>query len=388
MMRARCLAAFAALALLHLPLLAQQQPSDQIKDYLVDVGAGPVSAAELIGVSSTAVTNVQSLKDLNVLLTPGSGADQQAGMGLQLAPFRTQWSPFSATDYVNRAGVRLLGSLSLSYAQNTAKHDDRDYRQQSAALHAAYYFDPNDDPIYAAHQAFAHCNISDIEIKKGQALLALIAEARKTLGREPTPEEKDKITVGYLAGADFAKLKDQADQAVKQCVADAARDNWNATLLTATLGGAWIRPDAGGGSRLSLGRSLSVAGVVKAGANGAVNLLARFNRHELDLDTLASTPAYKAHTLLAARYTYRGTQDSKLYGMAEVSNAKDSVATVSNAAYKYAVGLDAKVFDAVWLEFRLGRARAGSPGAGDETKALMSLKWSPTPSLPALFSSK
>lgn len=387
-MSTRIMAALMGVALSAPSAFAQSQQSDKLQDYLVDIGAGPVSAADLIGVSATAVTNVQSLKDLNVLFSPSAGTGQEAGVGLQVAPFRTQWSGLSARDYADSASTRLLGALSLSYAQNKAKYNDVEYRQQAVALHAAYYYHREDDPIYAAHAAFAHCAITDIEVKKGEGLLALIAQARKALGREPTQEEKDRITVGYLASPDFAKLVDDADQAVKKCVADAARDKWNATLFTATLGGAWIRPDTGGGSNLSLARSLSLAGVVGVGESGAVNLLARLNRHELDLDTLAGVPSYKNRTLVAARYTYRGNKDSTLYGLAEVSNAKGSQATISDSAFKYALGLDAKLFDSVWLEFRVGRARSSNSSSGDETKALASLKWSSTPSLPTLFSSK
>jgi hypothetical protein len=379
----------AGLLVVHAAAASQGKQSNDINDYLVDIGAGPVSAADLIGVSSTAVTNVQSLKDFNVLFTPGTGSEQQTGMGLQLAPFRTRWSPISAQEYHASAGARLLGALSLSYAQNQAKYNNLDYRQQAAALHVAYYVKPEDDPIYVAYDAFINCTQEhDATLQMAEGVQKATTAYRKALAvdRPLTAEELETVKHAYEATADFAKLKDTADQAVKQCVASRARDNWNATLLTATIGGAWIRPNAGGGSTLTLARSLSLAGVFYGGANGAFNVLARFNRHELDLDTLAGAPAYKDRTLLAARYTYRGAKDSTLYGLAEVSNAKSSEATISDSAFKYALGLDAKLFDAVWLEFRVGRARSSNSSSGDATKGLLSLKWSPTPTLPTLFS--
>lgn len=380
------------LALLNGSALAQTAPkpsaqSDAIKDYLVDVGAGPVAAADLIGVSSSAVTDVQNLKDLNVLLTPSTGSDQQAGMGLQFAPFRSQWSTISANDYMNSAGARFLGSLSLSYAQNKAKYGDVDYRQQAAALHAHFYPNPADDPIYNAHEAFASCQpMKDIQFKVVDKINALLVAAERAKGSALTQPEQKKIESDYKDTDEYKRQVAALDPAIVKCVADAARNSWNKTLLAATIGEAWIRPETGAASSLTLARSLSLQGVYGPSANSALNFAARFSWHELDTDTLAKTPAYKNNNLVAARYTYRGAEDSTLFGLAEVSNAKSSdAATISNAAFKYALGLDAKVFNAVWLEFRVGRARSSTSGTPDETKALMSIKWSATPSLPTVF---
>lgn len=383
-MSAARLVALSGLALAASGVAAQSTQSDRLSDYLVDIGPGPVSAADLIGVSAASVTDIQSLKDFNVLLSPGDGSEQKTGMGLQITPGRTQWSPITARQYVDSDWSRFLASISISYAQNQATYVGADYRQQAAALHAAYYFRPADDPIVAAHNSFAGCEAAfGIERQKAKGMLDALAKLKEALGRDPTPEERAKAVVDYNASALFVRLSDEAGAAVKQCVADGAREAWNAPLVTLTLGSARIRPEQGGNS-LSLGRSLSLAAVLPGGKEAAINVLARFNRKEVDTDTLAASPTYSDHTLLAARYTYRGGKDSKLFGIAEVSNAKSSDATISGSNFKYALGVDAKVLDAFWLEFRVGRARAVSNG-DEETKALLAVKWSSTPGLPTLF---
>jgi hypothetical protein len=361
----------------------QPASSPDLKDYLVDIGAGPVSAADLIGVSATAVTEVQSLKDFNVLLSPGVGGGQKTGMGLQITPARTPWSPMTARQYVDSDAYRLLGSLSLSYAQNSAIYGGATYRQQGAALHLGYYLHKADDPLVAAHEAFANCD----ELRTIGFLITHFVQDQKAKARLANPAitqaELDKIDNSYNASPEFAKRLTEADAAVKECVADKARDKWNSAMVALTVGTAWIRPDSGG-TQLPLARSLSLAAVLPDRDVGAFNLVARFNRHEVDVDSLATTPTYGSHTLVAARYTYRGPKDSDLYKLVEVSNARDSDATVASTAFKLALGVDKRVSDGVWLEFRVGRARSNN-GSGDQTKALMTFKWSPTPTLPTLF---
>lgn len=357
--------------------------SQDIKDYLVDIGAGPVSAADIIGVSATAVTNVQSLKDFNVLLTPGVGGSQKTGMGLEIAPARTPWSPMTARQYVENNAYRLLGSLSVSYAQNTADYGGATYRQQAAALHLAYYLHKKDDPLVAADTAFEQCKpLSDIGPLFSHDLVALRKAAR---AKNPaiTDDELQAIGEAYNESAAFKDRLAAADAAVQKCVADGVVDTWNKPLLSLTIGAARIRPDAGG-KQLTLARSLSVAAVLPDRDVGAFNLVARLNRHEVDTDTLATTPTYSSRTLVAGRYTYRGPKDSDLYKLVEVSNARNADGTVSSTAFKIALGIDKKIAEGTWLEFRVGRARSND-GSGDQTKALMTFKWSPTPTLPTLF---
>ena len=379
---------------------AQTTPpaSDKIKDYLVDIAPGPVSAAEMLGVSASAVTNIQALKDLNVLLQPGTSTDQKAGFGLEITPLRTKWSSVSATQYRSNPAVRLMASTSLSYAKKSAKYGTVDYSQQAIAVHASHFLDSKNDPIVAAHAAFETCiELGEIETRKVKGLLAATSAKLAQLqlqdvaaGRPPrkdlTQSERADVEEAFLKGSEFSAWVEDANKAVKQCVAKAAKAKWNAKAVAVTLGSAWISPEAGG-TRLTLARTLSVSATFDVGPDGGVNLVAKRAQKELDTSTLGGTIVHKNRTLLAGRYTYRGPEDSKLFGIVEVSNAKKGTGTSTDSAFKYALGVDARVAEGFWLEFRVGRAVTAS-GAKEETKGLVNFKWSPTPDLPQLWEKK
>lgn len=364
--------------------------SDRISDYLVDLGPGPVSAADLIGVSASSVTNVQALKDFNVLLTPGSTGSDKTGFGLELTPARSSLFPqmISVAQYVDEAHpiYRVLGSLSLSYAQNTNTVSDVDYRQTSAALHAGFYIDIRNDPIYAAHAAFADCaDLVSVERQKGQGELAAIAAWRAAHdGAMPNPDQIGQISKDYARSDAFVRLVSDAKDAAKTCVAQAAKAKWNAGQVAVTYGAAWIKP-AAGGSALSLGRTLSLAAVVPMGDSAVLNLAWRNMRRELDLSTIAATPSYSQDNLVGGRITWRGDASrGDTFALVEVSNAKSNADTLSNTAFKAALGLDHRIAEGVWLEFRFGRSRSAS-GDKETTKGLLGVTWSPTSTLPKLF---
>lgn len=365
--------------------------SDKISDYLVDLGPGPVSAADLIGVSASSVTNVQALKDFNVLLTPGSTGSDKTGFGLELTPARSSLFPqmISAAQYVDKAHPidRVLGSLSLSYAQNTHTLSDLDYRQTSAAIHAGYYINPDNDPIVAAHSAFAHCvDAQAIGVLEAQGLLSVVSVWRAThQNAVPTKEELDQLSKDYAKSDAFVKMVSDANTAAKTCVAQAAKTKWNAGQVSVTYGAAWIKPVSGGGSQLSLGRTLSLAGVVPLGDSAVLNLAWRNMRRELDLSTIAATPGYSQGNLVGGRITWRGDASrGDTFALVEVSNAKSNSDTLANTAFKAALGLDHRIADGVWLEFRFGRSRSES-GDKETTKGLLDVTWSPTSTLPKLF---
>jgi len=362
---------------------AEKAPSDKLADYLVDIGAGPVSAADLIGVAGTGVTQVQSLKDFNVLFQPGAGGDQKAGYGLELTPLRTRWSPVGIAQYRADPWTRFLASTSVSYARNTASYAGATHVQQAAAIHATYFWKPADDPVVAAHMAFDTCDTAlGIEKQKAAELQRRLQERA---ARTPpiTNDDRDRITREYLDSASFQKLATDADEAVQKCVAGAAKAAWNAPVIAATLGAADIQPEAGG-ARLALTRSLSLSAVFPAGANGAVNLTVRRSQKDLDLKSIGTRPTFGRTTLVGGRYTYRGNENSDLFGVLEVSDTHGVQDGIASTAFKYALGIDKKVGDLVWIEFRLGRARSITSGK-DEPKALLNLKWSSTPSLPTLW---
>ena len=108
-----------------------------------------------------------------------------------------------------------------------------------------------------------------------------------------------------------------------------------------------------------------------------LNLTLRRVDKEVDLGTLATTPSFNSSTLAAARYTAGWGAGRDFYAIAEVSNASQSQNTLANAAFKYALGVDKKLGENMWLELRLGRSRVTN-GSGEETAALLNLKIAPS----------
>ena len=125
---------------------------------------------------------------------------------------------------------------------------------------------------------------------------------------------------------------------------------------------------------------MTLSGIVKSGADSAVHLTLQRVANEVDLTTLATTAVLKSSSLAAARFTFgsSGTANQRL--LAEISNAKASKATNANSAFRYALGLDQKVFDGLWLELRVGKKRITETGK-DESVALFNLNFAPSPKL-------
>ena len=75
--------------------------------------------------------------------------------------------------------------------------------------------------------------------------------------------------------------------------------------------------------------------------------------------------------------TYGDQEAGSLRGLVEVSNAKSDSAGVFREAFMHAIGIDKKIANGMWLEFRLGRNRTVTDGKEQNT-ALMNLNLSPT----------
>jgi hypothetical protein len=181
-------------------------------------------------------------------------------------------------------------------------------------------------------------------------------------------------------------MRDKATQAAKQCVdaaATKAADKWNASQVSYTLGAGWVQGAAADAPRLSLGRSLNLSAALYAGPNALANLTLKRTNKAIDTDTLATTPVYKGSTLAAARWTFGHGDKAGLFVLAEISNAKSSSGTVDNSAFKAALGLDKRLWDGGWLEFRIGRKRSIDTGK-DSTVGLLNLKVAPGASIPKL----
>ena len=354
-------AAAAACALLNGPAWAQSETPDALSSYLVDVGSGSVSAAGLVGVSGSAITNLQSSQDLILAVAPFSSDSSRSGYGLAITPARTSILPMSGATYVGNPLIRIVGAATLSYGENTSTLSGSSYRRIAASLDTTYYLDREDDPIFIGYGAFTsdRCRKAREEPQK-RAIDAA--------------EKRDTDT--------FNKEMEETTAADRKCVNDTlkSRARWNAGKLSLAYGAGWIRPDSAAGTQLSLGRTLAASGMFGVGRDSAANVTLRRTVSEVDLTTLTGTPVFKDSGLAAIRFTNGSAGDGDLFWLAEASSASSTTVTVSNNAFKYAVGIDKRIYQGVWLEFRLGRNRT-LEGTSNQTASLLALKWAPTSSL-------
>jgi hypothetical protein len=350
-----------ALALFAGAALAQEEKKNDLS--VTDFSAGAVSAGTLVGLEKTAITEVQSSQDLVVALKPLSSGQSKTGFGIAVSPFRTTIMPMAGSDYAKKGWEgtknRLLGALTLSYAENAATIASTSYRKSGFSADTSLYLNDENDPVIRGNRAFGAC------------------KAR----REAQDKMKEALEKGDTATAE--KLEGEAAKAAKDCIDKANDPNkapWNADRIALSFGGGWIKPDNGMGAKESLGRSLTLGGLFAAGKQGALQLSYRRTTHEVDLTTLGGSPGYKGSKLAAARFTYGSEENGETKVLAEVSNANTSEVTVSNGVYKYAIGLDKKVAKGVWLQFRLGKNRTLG-GTSTETTSLLTLNFAPTASL-------
>jgi hypothetical protein len=333
-----------------------KEDPDTLAAYLTDVTAGAVSAGNIVGLQESAITSVQTSQDLLLALKPLTSSSSKNGFGLAISPFRTTIAPMSGQSYANSNLMRFVGGMTLSYAENNATLASTSYRKSAFSVDSSYYLSKDEDPVIAGNYAFSHCHEKDVAMEK------------------------------YLKAAenDDAKgMKDAqklAEDAVKACVDTVLkRSAWNASRISVSFGAGSIKPDDNSVSKESLGRSMTVNGILRAGDQGAFYLSLRRTNHEVDLASLMTTAiAHRDSNLAAARYTYGSKDDNgDLKALVEVSNAKASVVTVSNNVYKYAIGIDKKIIKGLWFEFRIGRNHTFD-GKAMQTTSLLNLNISPS----------
>lgn len=361
-------------AALMVPLSLWADDKDEFKNYLVDVGAGHVSASDMLKVSSSAVTTIEAPKDFVTALNAFDSGDSKNGVGLAITPARTSLAPVSISNYVSSPLVRLWAGTTFSYAKNRNALGGIDYKQDAAAFNVSYYLNPKDDPHVAAYEAFSGCEKrKELNVAETNQLLAALAAAGA--------DEKKKDEARQAAKDRQAAYRTALTAVARECARDAAGPKWNATQVAVSFGQAWIRGPGAAASRLSLARTIVLSGTYGPSAQTLLNVTLRRSDRELDLETIAASPAYRRSTIAAARLTYGHGEERDLYGLVEVSNAKSSTATLPNSSFKYALGVDKRVAEGVWLEFRVGRRQVVESGAM-ETVGLLNLKLSTTTTLP------
>lgn len=365
-----------------------------IKDYLFTHNAGPVAANDIIGVSKSVVSDLQTPRDLALSLGNFGDRDTQSGFGISFSPGRSGFDALAvAADKYRDGGLwrRVWGGTTFSYAQNRKEVGNAEYDQSALAVSASFLLDPDEDPIVIAYRALGDMSEAGVCRNGLQALEAsersleeiqrnLVAEETARLGRAPNLAELNAIAKKSSEQHAEASSKLAAVRVCAHKVATDISTKWNARRFQLLVGRGWIRPATGGGERLRLATHAKVAVALGVGSDGLVNLTWRRAGDELDLTTLGSTAAFKNTNSAAVRYTYRASKKGDMFAIAEVSSVKAATTTASQADFKQALGLDKMVAPGLWLEFRYGRART-AVGTSLENKALFALKFSEDTSL-------
>ena len=361
---------------------------DAISDYLVNLDAGAISAGEILGLSGSVIGSAHNTKDLIGAISAASGDKSKGGFGISFTPARSSIEALALPmeRYLEKGPglARIWGNTTFSYAQNRTSVGTADYAQDAVAVRAVLYMDAASDPVVASHAAF-----QDAACRKDVApeLLQAALKAEETrLGRPLVQADRDalrdRLTKQTPTREALEKDAKQQSDCIKAAVKE-ARSRWNATQVSLMLGQGWIRGNTAGAPKLSLSRHVSLIGAWGPNDSSLLNLTVRRVDKELLLDTLSGTPAYKSFTLTALRYTIGFGGKSDLYALAEVSNVRKEQNSISNGAFKSALGVDMKAGENMWLELRVGRSRTVS-GSGEQTTALMNLKFSPTSGLATL----
>lgn len=345
---------------------------DPLAKYQADLSAGAVSANEILGLTTSAVTTIQSPKDFVAALNGQNSDAGKAGFGLAFTPARTSFAPVSIADYTRRTGSRVWAGTTFSYAQNTKAQGGVDYRQEAYAARVAWYLNAEDDPYVAGFRAFANCDpLTKLERDRGDLMVKLMA---KLVAGGMSPVDAESKALAEMNEKAFLT---KASRLYKECVDSGikdAKDKWNASQVALMVGEGRIRNPAAGATSLSLGRSASVAIALGPNKDSLVNITVRRTDKALDVSTIAGTPVFKSSSLVGARWTYRAIDTEDLYALAEISNAKAKDPAASGV-FKVALGIDKRLSEGIWVELRLGRNRT-QDGLTEQTTALMSLKFS------------
>lgn len=357
----------AGLALALLAASAAAEPGD-INDYLVDISGGAVSAVALVGADPSAISTIQTSQDIIVALQPLTTADGRKGaFAVAITPARTTLLPMSGERYVGHWAMRLLGNLTLSYAQDREEIGGQAYQKAAFSLDTSHYLRLKDDPVYQSGQAFKAC--AD---RSGSAHVKALADLETE--RPQLSEEEFTKRFEALMNNRAGELQPCIDEAL------AARQatRWNAARLSFSLGEGRIRAAAGGGPSYSLGKQVTLNGQYPLGAKGLAQMSLRHARDAVETASLAgSTPSFKASSLAAIRLTYGDQDSSSLRAMVEASNSRKSAAGVFSTAFMHAVGIDKKLAKGAWLELRIGRNRSVVDGEV-QTTSLMAVNIAPT----------
>jgi hypothetical protein len=370
-----------------------------LSDVKVDSAPGSISATSLLGLAGDTVTDVQNPRDITVFL---QAFDSSKTFGLSVTPARTALVPMSISTYATQgiAGipVRLLASTTLGYAQATTRVDAADYRQQAWSIETSAFLDPDDDPLLAYTGRLARVRLdtsadnpcvfapaampvaaSAASAPSSAAASALPIAQRAGAAPPPTPAVDAPSAPAPLA-PDSPRAIELDKRAAKCHALVAASMRWNTSRVWLSFASGTFRGTASGSPSHGLGRTV-VAGIswgIGGGTAGTGAQLTAGLRRSLDEPVLATygdaSPQHRNSTLGTLRAAYG---KSTFRALAEASNAHDEAPGASGRTFKRAIGIDLRLSEGIWLDFRVGRQRR-IDDLGDETGSSIVLNISPT----------
>ncbi len=347
------------------------------EDYLADWSGATISASGMLGLEGEAITTIDNKRSLTVALQGLLDDDSGNAFGLALTPARSSLAPMNLSSYASHWYMRLLGSLTLSYAQGATTIEAVDYDRKAYAVDTNFFFDRRDDPAVAYALGFASCNIfrTPTPTMSRAEFDAELAAGVEEPARHPNAD-------GSASADDIRARAAECRDGVEKLV----NDRWNRSQLSVAYGAARIQPKDHSKPEDSLGKTLAVTLVYSFGKVGplpGIDMLSK--KFALTLNYRRSTDEPVLETLAAAQTTHK---DSSLFigrltggsGSARVfvefSDARSREITASQRAFKRAVGLDYRLYEGAWLNLRVGKQRKVD-GTDDETGTLFSVSVSP-----------
>lgn len=343
----------------------------KFSDFQADDAAMTVSAASMAGIAPSAVTIAESTRDVGVFI---KGFDSKSkGVGFAISPARVShpWPKVDLADYLNRRwDAILLTGLTISLAQGRTELDGRNYVRRALAVTTGGTFANRDDAIWVASDALAG-SCADEAISR--QLQATDPESEPDTGKVGKKMLAPKEKASGLAKCIKAEM-------------DKLNNRWFRSLWSITYAIGDVKQDASGRQAVRLGDTFAVAARWGDGIKGhgpdadfewgwALSGSAKFTRNDPVLSTLDTAALLHKSTRLVALKGAIGT--ASMRGIAEYSGARVREAQTGELTLKKAIGLDYRVREGWWLNFRYGK-RQKTTGDGDETAGLLTLTISPS----------
>lgn len=345
-----------------------------------DQAAAQVSAASLLGLSGEAVSPVENVRGLVVALRGLDAGGKKGTLGIAIAPGRTAFAPVNLSDYAKEgwqgALWRIAAATTLGYAQGNVTVGTVDFERSAYSVETSYYLTREEDPHVALALAYAKGACKPlVAATPATSASASLAAAPPTMDGSVAPGGADGS-----APKEAAEVKGAADLQAVQARAKACREGladslaWNRARVSLAWAHGSTQRVTGGAGAVSLGSAWAASGLLGLGQQAAVSISHKRSRGEPVQASLVDGPVRTKNNSLTVLRLHVGT--ATLRGLLEGSNATQRDDLASQRVFRRAAGLDARMADDLWLNFRVGRRTTLT---GDKTESASSVVISYSP---------